>query len=38
MSKEKKSLFLANLFKHLDGIVLIPTIIELEKKKNSFKF
>ena len=39
MSKEKKSLFLANLFKHLDGIVLIPTIIELEKKKilSNFK-
>ena len=31
-SKEKKSLLLSNLFHHLDGIVLIPTILELEKK------
>ena len=31
--KEKKILFLSNLFQHLDGIVLIPTIIELQKYK-----
>ena len=31
--KEKKILFLSNLFQHLDGIVLIPTIIELQKQK-----
>ena len=32
-TKEKKVLFLSNLFIHLDGIVLIPTILELEKKQ-----
>ncbi len=32
-SKEKKRLLLSNLFHHLDGIVLIPTILELEKKQ-----
>jgi len=31
--KEKKILFLSNLFQHLDGIVLIPTIITLQKHK-----
>ena len=36
-SKEKKIGFLANLFQHLDGIVLIPTIIELHKK-NILKY
>ena len=30
-SKEKKILFLSNLFQHLDGIVLIPVIAELQK-------
>ena len=34
-SKEKKQLFLSNLFQHLDGIVLIPTILELQKKKHT---
>ena len=34
-SKEKKRLLLSNLFHHLDGIVLIPTILELEKKTDS---
>ena len=29
--KEKKILFLSNLFHHLDGIALIPTIIELQR-------
>ena len=32
-SKEKKTLFLSNLFQHLDGIVLIPIISELQKHK-----
>ncbi len=32
-SKEKKQFFLSNLFQHLDGIVLIPTILELQKNK-----
>ncbi len=32
-SKEKKQLFLSNLFQHLDGIVLIPTILELQENK-----
>ena len=32
-SKEKKQLFLSNLFQHLDGIVLIPTLIQLQKKQ-----
>ena len=31
--KEKKILFLSNLFQHLDGIALIPTIIELQRKE-----
>jgi len=30
---KKKTLFLSNLFQHLDGIVLIPTVIELQKNK-----
>ena len=29
---EKKILFLSKLFQHLDGIALIPTVIELQKK------
>tara|TARA_Y100000589_G_scaffold131563_2_gene125337 strand:+ start:36192 stop:37763 length:1572 start_codon:yes stop_codon:yes gene_type:complete len=31
--KEKKAKFLTKLFQHLDGIVLIPTVIELSNKK-----
>ena len=31
--KEKKILFLSNLFQHLDGIALIPTIIELQRNQ-----
>ena len=30
-SKEKKALFLSNLFQHLDGIVLIPIVSALQK-------
>jgi len=38
-ASEKKKLFLSNLFLHLDGIALIPTVLELERKKiiSNFK-
>ena len=32
-SKEKRTLFLSKLFQHLDGIVLIPVILALQKYK-----
>ena len=37
-AEEKKSLFLSNLFQHLDGVALIPTIIALEERQILSKF
>ena len=37
-AEEKKSLFLSNLFQHLDGVALIPVIIALEERQILSKF